>query len=131
MVSSDVRSVDDVLSRNDEDMRRRNRVQVPEGVDEIGGENLGRRTTPAAMAQKKAVGHRRCRFLATVDSDRIRIEVLDVVPGDAGPLAEGEEVLEAARSDAGPLDEIDDVVLLQADDASEPVRRQVTSSMNR
>jgi len=126
MVSSDVRSVDDVLSRNDEDMRRRNRVQVPEGVDEIGGENLGRRDHARSDGAEEAVGHRRCRFLATVDSDRIRIEVLDVVPGDAGPLAEGEEVLEAARSDAGPLDEIDDVVLLQADDASEPVRRQVT-----
>jgi len=56
--------------------------------------------------------------------------VLDVVPGDAGPLAEGEEVLElpGAMRDAR---RIDDVVLLQADDASEPVRRRSPSSMNR
>ena len=35
------------------------------------------------------------------------------------------EVLEASRRDAGPLHEGDDVVLLQADDASEFVRRKV------
>jgi len=67
MVSSDVRSVDDVLSRNDEDMRRRNRVQVPEGVDEIGERTSVDGTRPQRWPEE-AVGHRRCRFLATVDS---------------------------------------------------------------
>jgi len=39
--SGDVSRIDDVLFRDDEDMCGRNGVQVPEGVDETGGKNLG------------------------------------------------------------------------------------------
>jgi len=57
MVGGDVRGVDDVLSRNDKDVGGRHGVQVPERIDEIGRDHLGRGELTCGDGAEEAVSH--------------------------------------------------------------------------
>ena len=92
VVGGQVSGIDDVLFRHHEDMRRRNRVQVAEGVDELGGQHLGRGALTGHDGTKQAVGQGRG-FLAFAGPHRLRVGSPGVVP----------QLYQPAREPAGDL----------------------------
>ena len=57
MLGRDLGGVDDVLFRDDQDVGGRDRADVPEGVDEIGGQHAVEGESPATIEQKRQALH--------------------------------------------------------------------------